>query len=297
MAECMLTARSHGIKNNINLLPNWYYKFPINQKEQITYSSLGTTIDCVVKTAGDVSFEITDDGLKITGGPSGYFHHYADMNLIKLAGQPITFSIFDSNNKLYTITRQIPNSGSWIVGYIVTDGGIRFELVIHEGFYGYQSYAGPNTQDIIEAVKFELGPESTLCRNYNGNLIINDSPYNYQQELMKCQRYLQPIELLCIKNICKYTYNGEYIIAFGSYMFPTQMRSAPTAINTEDVWISYQIYNTWYKPKSVSINCDKCCYSISVTVEEDIYKNHDEFFLWSGKIAGVSSPIWIASEL
>lgn len=297
MAECILTTRSHEIKNNINLLPNWYYQFPINQKEQNTYTSLGTTIDCVVKTAGNVSFEITDDGLKITGGSSGYFHHYVDMNLLKLAGQPITFSIFDSNNKLYMISKQIPNSGSWIVSYIVTDGGIRFELVIHEGFAGYQSYAGPNTQDTIKAVKLELGSESTLCRNYNGNLIINDSPYNYQQEQMKCQRYLQPIEFRCIGNDCKYTYNGEYIIVFGNYMLPTQMRSAPTVINTEDVWISYQVYNTWYKHKSVFIDCTKYSYTISVTVEEDIYKNHDEFFLWSGKIAGVNQPIWIASEL
>ena len=42
----------------------------------------------------------------------------------------------------------------------------------------------------IQAIKLELGTKQTLAhQDSSGNWVLNDPPPNYQQELLKCQRY------------------------------------------------------------------------------------------------------------
>lgn len=178
-----------GRVSNPNLLPNWYYRAPVNQKGKSLYTENGPTIDCVVKTAGSVSFESTGNGLKITGGTSGYFHHYTDIDFLKSAGLPVTFSLLESDGSYYTATGILPSSTTWLLFYITTKGGIRFEIVIGDGFGGYQANAPSGTSAMVDAVKLEFGPVSTLAHKEGDTWVLNDPPPDYGLELLKCQRY------------------------------------------------------------------------------------------------------------
>lgn len=214
MAECIL-CRGQNREINNNLFSNWYYKIPINSQQQTRYTSIGNTIDCVVKTAGAVEFEVTDDGLKITGGTSGYFHHYIDINLLKFAGLPITFSMIDSNNIIYTKTVTIPSEPSWICTYIII-GGIRFELVIRDTFAGYQATAPQGTSCIVEAVKLEFGDQCTLYKDMQ--------PPDKALEQERCKYYFRPF--------CEYGYSLARSVSEVDIdiVKPLDMRTAPTII-------------------------------------------------------------------
>ena len=236
--------------------------------------------------------------MKITGGTSGYFHHYTDIDFLKFAGLSVTFSLLESDGSYYTATGILPSSTTWLLFYITTKGGIRFEVVIGDGFGGYQANAPSGTSAMVDAVKLEFGPVSTLAHKEGDTWVLNDPPPDPALELLKCKKYLQPMMFSAWSCVDKYiSTKGEFLLTFESRMFPVQMRANPIIINPDDIWISNQSYNTWYKPLSVNSFCTKYTCLLSVALEEEIYNSRDKFFLWSGKIAGVGSPILFSADL
>lgn len=170
-----------------NLLPNWYYKKPINQRGMQTYTNVGGTIDCVIITAGKINISLANDGLNITSTDVSYYHHYTEATQSKLAGIPITFTILRSNGILHTCSSIITSEPTWSLVNI-NFSGARFDIVIQENYLGYQAYIPKDFNETIMAVKIELGHNQTLAHKENGEWVLNEIP-DYATELMKCQRY------------------------------------------------------------------------------------------------------------
>lgn len=139
---------------NRNLLDNWYFGNPVNQRDVSgTISSAGYFLDRWKLASGSVT--INADGITLNGtmqqvletAPVGT----VTASALTQAGVGDVVPAYDSASKTVTVT---------------ADGK---KLV---------------------AVKLELGPQQTLAHQEDGVWVLNEIP-DYGEELTKCMRYLQ----------------------------------------------------------------------------------------------------------
>lgn len=137
-----------------NLLDNWYFGNPVNQRDVSgTISSAGYFLDRWKLVSGSVT--INTDGITLNGtmqqvletAPVGT----VTASALTQAGVGEVVPAYDSASKTVTVT---------------ADGK---KLV---------------------AVKLELGPQQTLAHQEDGVWVLNEIP-DYGEELTKCMRYLQ----------------------------------------------------------------------------------------------------------
>lgn len=139
---------------NRNLLDNWYFGNPVNQRDVSgTISSAGYFLDRWKLVSGSVT--ISADGITLNGtmqqvletAPVGT----VTVSALTQAGVGEVVPTYDSASKTVTVT---------------ADGK---KLV---------------------AVKLEMGPQQTLAHQEDGVWVLNEIP-DYGEELTKCMRYLQ----------------------------------------------------------------------------------------------------------
>ena len=245
-------ARAQNISNP-NLLDNWYFGNPVNQRGgyvvkpgfpyyQVTegYPYIGETDKYYTATIDDVGnphFFIngveyfinnvinpggyvrgyTGDGYTIDrwlgpritavirnndlylqqyDGVSLGFYQIIENGLSLLAGKTVTFSA------LVTENTGILQFGIQSEGYKVTAAGetglVSYTATIPSGATGNAIvYFLKNDLNgfAVKAVKLELGSQQTLAhQDENGNWVLNEIP-NYTEELAKCQRYFQRLDI------------------------------------------------------------------------------------------------------
>ena len=131
-----------------NLLDNWYFGNPVNQRGQTSYSNAGYTIDRWKLTSGSV--EVVSGGITLNG------------TLVQILetsiGQTVTVSALLSDGTMITPT--------------YNDTTMTFTLTA--------------TGQTIKAVKLELGSGQTLAHQENGVLVLNEIP-NYEEHLIRCK--------------------------------------------------------------------------------------------------------------
>lgn len=192
--------------SNENILHNWYFPDPINQKNQNNlYQQDSYTIDRwytsslgANQTSG-IEFDI--NGVKLTPGD--------------VLTQPLEIEPFLINKKV-TISALLSNGNLLTSSGIVQDG--HFEMAIYDkdnsdskiqiDLYRWSEFynnrlsfmisimgSDPATSVSVIAAKLELGPVQTLAHKEGDTWILNDPPPDKALELAKCQRYyniLQP---------------------------------------------------------------------------------------------------------
>lgn len=175
---------------NRNLLDNWYFGNPINQRGQTTYTGISTPTIDKWYTNGTVT--LSDAGLVANTGGNVYFLYYPLEDALKkqLLGQTVTVSMLTSTG-LISGSDVIPStvSETWDTG-----GGSSGDLWIDiygtdqsNGYKELRIFSTSITEDItIIAVKLEFGLEQTLAhRDSSGNWVLNEVP-DYNEELLKC---------------------------------------------------------------------------------------------------------------
>lgn len=218
--------------SNPNLLDNWYFVDPINQRGQTEYTGIGYTIDRWTISGGTLSL---DGGLSFDGGSV----LQQPMDGINLAdGVLRCVSYLDDSKQVYfgPLTKAYTTYGDYAFCY---DKGARL----------YAVKTNPEARKIV-AIKLELGPVQTLAhKDADGNWVLNDPPPDKQQELAKCQRY--QIELF------DKTHNGQAYIAllktatatetFGLISLPVPMRDGgnPTLITDCSVSTPYSLFGVF----------------------------------------------------
>lgn len=139
---------------NRNLLDNWYFGNPVNQRDVSgTISSAGYFLDRWKLVSGSVT--ISADGITLNGtmqqvletAPVGT----VTVSALTQAGVGEVVPTYDSASKTVTVT---------------ADG------------------------EKLVAVKLEMGPQQTLAHQEDGVWVLNEIP-DYGEELTKCMRYLQ----------------------------------------------------------------------------------------------------------
>lgn len=258
-----LTNSRSGGGSNLNLLDNWDFTNPVNQRGKSTYADEGYTIDRWRKIGGTVS--INNNRLNLSGAHSSTSYivdirQLLDSDTISaIAGKTVTLSVdcavnsisgefyislandtkkeypapvFTSgfSRKIISYTQRIPSN------WESTDS-VRFTIGTN----------GTKVNADIYAAKLELGEVSTLKNDALG--------MSYDKELYKCQKYLQ---------IIRNESNNEYVTIFDSvpwqvtrdfiaYRLIRPMRKTPvlTYVN-----IRAQTANGYFYPINIYIEQD-----------------------------------------
>ena len=174
--------------SNPNLLDNWYFGNPVNQRGQTSYTGVGYGIDrwyCESSNGG-----VTVNNGSITFLPGTYFQKGEAIQYELLKGKTVTLSLLDAENHLYYGTGAY---GS-IVNIPIGSSGWFMSMMYYSAqdnhIFRFSNGASEESKNIV-AVKLELGSQQTLAhQDENGNWVLNEIP-DYGEQLARCQRYFQ----------------------------------------------------------------------------------------------------------
>lgn len=218
-----------------NLLDNWYFPNPVNQRGQTSYtrgSADGYGIDCWkmmtatpnVTTIGDGYLQLSQNALigQLLEDP----YELCDKRVTASALTTVGLFSFSANvpskAELSAITKDmsigsanitVPEGTTGYIGLMHTHG--------HNTMLRLRAYEG-HTINFI-AAKLELGDQQTLAhQDADGNWLLNEIP-SYAEQVSRCQRYLIPLA----SYQCPASILGANSILF-FVPLPVTMRTLPT---------------------------------------------------------------------
>ncbi len=177
--------------SNPNLLDNWYFLDPINQRNiqsGQTWSRQAYGIDRWKCYAADATKWVENEGIYLLGVENAILEQSIETN--RFGGQrQITFSTLIGTTLLsFTQDYQAEGSvapvgfGGYALAAYAPSNGLKMFRVYRPSLDGE---AVP-----VIAAKVELGDKQTLARkDADGNWVLNNPPPNRATELEKCQRY------------------------------------------------------------------------------------------------------------
>lgn len=186
---------------NPNLLDNWCFGNPINQRGQTEYAGTGYAIDRWQSNSGSVTKSIVEDGVKLTAKASTY--GWIFWQILKVpsdaVGQSVTgcllvseligtawrFSVsFRNASDAEIASATIAVSGDLTIPSAVIPQGT---VYIRVGVYvssGVRLAVGDAIT--LRAVKLELGTLQTLAhQDASGKWVLNEIP-DYNEQLLRC---------------------------------------------------------------------------------------------------------------
>lgn len=176
---------------NPNLLDNWYFGNPVNQRGASgTISRLGYFFDRWKLVSGSVT--INSGGIVLNGTIAQVLEYAAGQTVTATVLTPDGVTdvtpVYDDETKTFTVTAQ---------------------------------------GKTIRAVKLELGSQQTLAHQENGVWALNEIP-DYGEQLRRCQRYYQ--RLKASSGYMRFGISQPYTDTAAGVFIPLQgeMRTAPT---------------------------------------------------------------------
>jgi len=245
--------------SNPNLLDNWYFADPINQKGQTEYASYGYSFDrwyirtdgltvlfknqalqllftsnfgafnqriehweCLLGKTVTVSALIT--GASFAEGNAGVRIGLVSANNVSSNSTRLTGQNYKNTSGLVTFTAELPNT--------IPHSGINFEIF---------SSNGASCGDYLEvaAVKLELGSHQTLAQqNAAGEWELIDPPPNKALEQLKCLQYQLVLPDTSAGNACVgigTPFNSTSALIFIPTSVPMQKKPAVSFL--PEVWV------------------------------------------------------------
>ena len=218
-----------GYTCNKNLLDNWYFANPVNQRGKTKYTGEAKYSIDRWWTQYETLLSIVDGGIKIGGkwDARQYFENtlpnatYTLSLLYKDRTGSDPLRLIAGNRTDGDIAETKSKDASGILSITFSTAALNKVSI---------SFAGSTDNSaIIIAVKLELGTQQTLAhQDENGKWVLNEIP-NYAQELAKCQRYFVNFNLGKAKwfsmPVALATANS---FAQSPIILPVSMRTTPT---------------------------------------------------------------------
>lgn len=238
-------------RSNPNLLDNWFFGRPVNQRGQTEYTENGYIIDrwkSGVKKAIVANKYIT---LQSNGTYSQIFQPFE----LQLAGKVVTMSALintHSGHNVGMLLYDYANDKSYSPDFIVSTTANQWMVVstsfrvadnapdkLNLIFYPDRTEAGDQTVDIL-AAKLELGSTQTLAHKEGDKWVLNEIP-DFGEQLRRCQRHaFSPLhEAYATALICNlFVSSVANGVAFGEVTLPVSMRNKPVfSGNASKFWI------------------------------------------------------------
>lgn len=176
-------------RSNPNLLVNWYFGRPVNQRGQTEYTTGGVyTLDRWWMQY-DTTLSIVDGGIKIGG--KWDVHQYFENTLPnatytlsllykdRTGSDPLRLIAGNRTDGDLAQTESKDASGILSITFSTAKSN-----KVNFGFTG-----STDNSAIIIAIKLELGDTQTLAHKENGVWVLNEIP-DYGEQLRRCQSYL-----------------------------------------------------------------------------------------------------------
>ena len=227
----------HSERVNQNLLDNWYFGNPVNQRGQTEYTNIGYTIDRWRTAYGDSPTITIDGGVSITECLYQPIEKYRITE-----GENYTISALLSDNTLVSATGVATWHDTWTAIVNVTVGSFTFRLVAGQTG-GYWSADIIGAGETVIAVKVEQGDRQTLAYQKDGKWELYETA-NYDKELLECQRYYVhslPHTRCYLNSPCLFAVN-----------LPVQMRAKPTIVG--EIMAFTQGNNAYVPGVTVTVN-------------------------------------------
>lgn len=194
---------------NPNLLDNWYFANPVNQRGATIYNETGYTFDRWRLGNARVSVAQEDGRIRITRILEGNYASLRQVCAENLpAGTYTVSALVDSIENttaslaVYKSNSTTSVSSSFASGATTTPDMVSFTFdytpdstkpyfVFTIGFPASTEIDGTFT---VRAVKMELGSQQTLAhQDASGNWVLNEIP-DYGEQLEKCKRYFERVK-------------------------------------------------------------------------------------------------------
>ena len=193
--------------SNPNILHNWDFRNPVNQRGEGNVTGSGTHFLDRWRVWGTVkNYVFTEKYIAITAGSS----IQQRIEGVDLAGKVCTVSWTNNFDSLYQLTGEFPTVAGEYNEYTFS-ANIRLRFGYSPAGYMYLQFYADTTTTGIRTIKLELGTVGTL------NL---DPPMDHAVELPKCQRFFQMAG--------KYTGAAPTTAIVLGGLFPVKMRAVPT---------------------------------------------------------------------
>lgn len=172
---------------NPNLLDNWYFGNPVNQRGQTSYTGVGYGIDRWQILSSGLNLTISDGCITISNTKQGSGGTISEKTEVKNTGSPVVMSVLLKNGTLF-VTSAVPTTDATLVtlkeglyaGFRVSENNCLEALFYFSG--------ATVTQENIVATKLELGSQQTLAHQENGVWVLNEIP-KFGNQLAECLRY------------------------------------------------------------------------------------------------------------
>ena len=188
---------------NPNLLDNWYFGNPVNQRGQAEYTgSGGGNIYCIDRWA--VQFDGTKYTVATATLSTTSETNVGQMNRIlpnneamQFVGKQMTLSLLVDNPDGVDVTLNIRDRTRW--SHLLPSKTGSGSLITTTGVFGtlnggediQVSFVVPQGKTVnLIAAKLELGSQQTLTHQKNGVWVLNEIP-KFWEQLAACQRYYQ----------------------------------------------------------------------------------------------------------
>ena len=203
---------------NQNLLDNWYFANPVNQKGQMEYTGSGYTIDRWRSYGTKVSINDGYISLSTEGNPT-----FCQKSELDLYDKTLTFSVLLANGSLCTGTGILASDTAWKNTTLYEDSSIKLWLQNSDPLFNAAIDIKGNTPVDMVAAKLEFGSSQTLAHKEGSKWVLNEIP-DYATELAKCQRYFY-------KTQGAFEYRGiaisRWYVSSGTIELPVPMRIKP----------------------------------------------------------------------
>lgn len=227
---------------NPNLLDNWYFGNPVNQRGQTSYAGTGYGIDRWVSGGGSLELLSGNVVCTATGGGQVYRQPISPDLRRALAGEKVTLSILCSEI-----------SGNWMLTDTSGFADVHADVKIDSKLKSWTFTVSPGEETgalgwwaekageriAIRAVKLELGSKQTLSHKEGDKWVLNEIP-KFGDQLAECQRYFEKTSW----NVCMAVATTTTQIEFcGSYYFKVQKRVPPVITVSTPVHVA-AVYDT-----------------------------------------------------
>ena len=246
-----------------NLLDNWYFADPINQRGQTEYIGPYKTygIDRWYATGATMTVTVEEGAVRVadTGGRIQFRQDLEDGT--KLRGETLTFSCMIRKERPGSVRIGIYHGSPNSVYFAskTTDLGDDLQLISVTGTVPEDAdtsmgvYFDPiGSSAELYAAKLELGAGQTLAhQDASGKWVLRDVPPDKVQELAKCQRYYTKTR---VSRVPCMIYNlSDTCMLWASVKLPAAMRMSRPSIKDFSIndWVYHQ--GRSYDPNGIAV--------------------------------------------
>lgn len=279
---------------NPNLLDNWYFGRPVNQRGQTELANGNWNmyfIDRWISAAPECAYTITDDGIKISNLQHKYNQIWVQ-NLEQIEKRTYTLSFLLKNIGLLSLTFT-PQGSDYTEQTL--DGGFIVSFTSEADLANPKirllDSASVTVSDVtLLAAKLELGDTQTLAHKENDKWVLNEIP-DFGEQLARCQRYAVELNRL----------NEEYpMLGMGQARTSTlvsaivnipPMRVRPTLTTDVTKW-TVNNQTQYITPTAVNVNAmDNNCMQLFIDASGLTPGLLYEVYLWGHGKAFLSADL------